>query len=253
MGTLAWLVLVLAGVALGVAAGRFWPLDSLRLKTVENERDAASKELQSYRDEVSEHFQHTGELFDRITRDYHTLYEHLATGADRLCSPAHAKNLLQAEPERRKLVHEGGPGNAEPAAQDAAAAGTAAPTAASPAAVAQAKTGSAKAEAAGDAPAAAAATPAAEHAKDDRRPAPGPVPAATPAAAGAPSAQSAAPVAPAMAADAGVNGKADTSKADTSPRPRDNVAAIRPELRAVESAADNGSQQAPRKKAPPAA
>jgi uncharacterized membrane-anchored protein YhcB (DUF1043 family) len=215
MGTLAWLVLVLAGVALGVAAGRFWPLDSLRLKTVENERDAASKELQSYREEVSEHFQHTGDLFDRITRDYHTLYEHLATGADRLCSPAHAKNLLQAEPERRKLAHEAAPGES--------------------------------------APAAAAATPAAEHARDDRRPAPGPVPAATPAAAGAPSPQSAAPVAPAMAADASVNGKADTGKADTGPRPRDNVAAIRPELRAVESAADTGQQQAPRKNAPPAA
>jgi uncharacterized protein len=187
MGTLAWLVLVLAGVALGVAAGRFWPLDSLRLKTVEHERDAATKELQSYREEVSEHFQHTGELFDRITRDYHTLYEHLATGADRLCSPAHARNLLQAEPERRKLAHEAAPGESAPAA------------------------------------------------------------------AGAPSPQSAAPVAPAMAGDASVNGKADSSKADTGPRPRDNVAAIRPELRAVESAADTGQQQAPRKNAPPAA
>jgi uncharacterized protein len=105
MGTILWLCLVAAGLAVGVALGRLWPLDALRAKTLEAERDGARADLVAYREQVSEHFQRTGELFDRITTDYRSLYEHLATGATELCQ-APPKDVLQAEPERRSLKHD---------------------------------------------------------------------------------------------------------------------------------------------------
>ncbi len=103
MGTLTWLLIVAVGVIAGVAMGRFWPLDSLRMRTIEGERDSAREELQRYRQEVSTHFQRTGQLFDRITSDYRSLYEHLSSGAEQLCAPSQA-DVLQAEPEQRKLA-----------------------------------------------------------------------------------------------------------------------------------------------------
>lgn len=117
MGTLTWLLIVAVGIVAGVAIGRFWPLDSLRMRTIEGERDSARAELERYRQEVSTHFQRTGQLFDRITSDYRSLYEHLASGADQLCAPSQA-DVLQAEPEQRKLAL----AHAEAAAQAEAAA-----------------------------------------------------------------------------------------------------------------------------------
>lgn len=105
MGTILWLCLVAAGIAIGVAIGRFWPLDALRTKTLEAERDAARQDLVGYREQVSDHFKRTGELFDRITADYRSLYEHLASGASELCD-APPRDVLQAEPERRSLKHD---------------------------------------------------------------------------------------------------------------------------------------------------
>lgn len=105
MEIVVYLLLVLAGVVIGIAVGRL-SSDKQRVGKAEVERDAARQALADYRQQVTDHFQHTGELFDRITADYRSLYEHLASGATELCDvPRH--DVLQSEPERRRLTERG--------------------------------------------------------------------------------------------------------------------------------------------------
>ncbi len=102
MEILVYLLLVVAGGVIGLAVGRL-SSDKSRAGKVEAERDAAKQALADYRQQVTDHFQHTGELFDQITADYRSLYEHLASGATELCD-APRQDVLQAEPERRRLT-----------------------------------------------------------------------------------------------------------------------------------------------------
>ncbi|TVQ48558.1 MAG: DUF1043 family protein, partial [Gammaproteobacteria bacterium] len=102
MEILVYLLLVVAGAIIGIAAARL-SFDKQRVGKVEAERDAAKQALADYRQQVTDHFQHTGELFDRITADYRSLYEHLAAGASELCD-APRQDVLHAEPERRRLT-----------------------------------------------------------------------------------------------------------------------------------------------------
>jgi hypothetical protein len=43
------------------------------------------EELKAYRQEVNQYFQRTSELFETLTSSYRAFYDHLATGARRLC------------------------------------------------------------------------------------------------------------------------------------------------------------------------
>lgn len=152
MEILVYLLLVVAGVVIGIAVGRL-SSDRQRIGKVEAERDAATQALADYRQQVTDHFQHTGELFDRITADYRSLYEHLASGATELCDvPRH--DVLQSEPERRRLTE---PTETDAGAEarsegrsdagDAARAGAAAASVGAAAAAAAATTDSTPAEA----------------------------------------------------------------------------------------------------------
>lgn len=97
MGTIGWLALVAVGLALGFAIGRLWPSRKTKLAELEQERDQAHKELGNYREEVSAHFERTAELFDKVTADYRSLYEHLALSARQL-------GAIQGEPAERSLT-----------------------------------------------------------------------------------------------------------------------------------------------------
>ncbi len=75
-------------LAIGVAAGYFLAnayLDRGRSK-LEEELEKARAELAAYRSSVDSHFIKTSQLFNRLTDDYREIYEHLATGAEDLCS-----------------------------------------------------------------------------------------------------------------------------------------------------------------------
>ena len=106
MGTVGWLLVVAVGIALGFSVGRLWPGSAAKITELQRERDAAREDLQTYRQDVSGHFERTAELFDKVTADYRGLYEHLATSARRLGAikgeSVEAPPL--AEPERRRLA-----------------------------------------------------------------------------------------------------------------------------------------------------
>lgn len=107
MGTIGWLLLVAIGIALGFSAGRLWPGSSAKLTEMERQRDLAREDLKNYRAEVSQHFERTAELFDKVTSDYRNLYEHLAVGARQLSAiPGESGESAEArlaEPEQRRL------------------------------------------------------------------------------------------------------------------------------------------------------
>lgn len=104
MSTIGWLALVVAGIALGFGVGRLWSGRKTKLAEIEREREQARAELGNYRAEVSAHFERTAELFDQVTADYRSLYEHLALSARQLgaIQGEPAERSLQ-EPEQRRL------------------------------------------------------------------------------------------------------------------------------------------------------
>jgi uncharacterized protein len=105
MGTVGWLLLVAAALALGFSVGRLWPGSAAKMTELQRERDAAREDLQSYRDDVSGHFERTAELFDKVTADYRGLYEHLALSARQLGAiRGEAIKAPRADPEQRRLA-----------------------------------------------------------------------------------------------------------------------------------------------------
>jgi uncharacterized membrane-anchored protein YhcB (DUF1043 family) len=127
MGTLGWLLVIAVGIALGFSVGRLWPGSAAKITELERQRDAAREDLRTYRQDVSNHFERTAQLFDKVTADYRGLYEHLAVGARQLSAiPGESIEARLAEPEQRRL------GTAVGAAGAAAAATTAASSEAAP-------------------------------------------------------------------------------------------------------------------------
>ncbi len=125
MSTFSWLFVLLVAILVSFVAGRMAAPRTGRLKSLEQERDAANAELRRYREEVSAHFEKTATLFNEVTGSYRNLYEHLAEGSQRLGLGPDA-HLLQTSPERRRLEGSG----AHPGGEDAGAAtgaGAAAP------------------------------------------------------------------------------------------------------------------------------
>lgn len=101
------LLMVLQGAALiaaGAAAGYFLALqrfDKQRDK-LNDELENARAEIKEQREKVDKHFLKTALLFNRLTDDYREIYEHLATGAQTLCSPQTSAPKLD-QPETRVL------------------------------------------------------------------------------------------------------------------------------------------------------
>lgn len=73
--------------AIGGATGFFISrqLKDKRTRELEEKLVATRSELADYRSEVNQHFLKTSLLVSKLTNDYREVYEHLATGAQKLC------------------------------------------------------------------------------------------------------------------------------------------------------------------------
>jgi uncharacterized protein len=121
MGMMGWLLVVAVGIALGFSVGRLWPGSAAKITELERQRDAAREDLRIYRQDVSSHFERTAQLFDKVTADYRSLYEHLAVGARQLGAiPGESVEARLAEPEQRRLEIAVAAAAQNPAASDAA-------------------------------------------------------------------------------------------------------------------------------------
>ena len=91
----------LVGLALGLvvgilAAGRL-NVNPTRVRELEAEIRQLKDNHSDYRDSVSDHFSITAELVQQMTESYRDVYQHLASGAQDLCTSEVAGKLLPAE------------------------------------------------------------------------------------------------------------------------------------------------------------
>lgn len=97
-----WLIAIVClagGVAIGfVLAGRV-NTNPTRITELEKSLQDLERTHARYKDEVSEHFSVTAELVQQMTDSYRDVYQHLASGAQDLCTGEVANKLLPASRE----------------------------------------------------------------------------------------------------------------------------------------------------------
>jgi uncharacterized membrane-anchored protein YhcB (DUF1043 family) len=87
--TAIWLIGCLSfaiGLLLGCIAAYLFIGRNDRTRELQTELDDLNQMLTDYRGQVTRHFMHTSELVQEMTQSYRAVYEHLAAGAQHLCS-----------------------------------------------------------------------------------------------------------------------------------------------------------------------
>jgi uncharacterized membrane-anchored protein YhcB (DUF1043 family) len=83
-----------AGAALGYWFAANKATDSAQVTDLESHVQELQRSQAIYREEVSDHFNTTAELIQQMTDSYKDVYQHLANGAQGLCSEEVASKLL---------------------------------------------------------------------------------------------------------------------------------------------------------------
>jgi uncharacterized membrane-anchored protein YhcB (DUF1043 family) len=87
-------ICLVVGAAAGfLLAGRF-SAGPARIAELETQLQDLQRSHSRYRDEVSEHFSTTADLVQQMTDSYRDVYQHLASGAQDLCSSDVARRML---------------------------------------------------------------------------------------------------------------------------------------------------------------
>ena len=92
-----WLIAIgslAVGIVIGIAFTRRLGTDATRIQQLEEKLESMLESHTEYRTNVSEHFNMTSELINKMTDSYKKVYEHLASGAQDLCSDQVAEKLL---------------------------------------------------------------------------------------------------------------------------------------------------------------
>jgi len=84
------------GVVIGVGFAGKLNASPSRIQDLENRIQQLNDTHSEYREGVSEHFGMTAELIQHMTESYREVYQHLAMGAQELCSTEVANKLLPA-------------------------------------------------------------------------------------------------------------------------------------------------------------
>jgi uncharacterized membrane-anchored protein YhcB (DUF1043 family) len=82
------------GIVLGVMFSRRAGGNSSRIKELESQIIAIEERHEQYKGDVSEHFDVTSELVQQMTQSYRDVYQHLAMGAQDLCTTEVANKML---------------------------------------------------------------------------------------------------------------------------------------------------------------
>jgi uncharacterized membrane-anchored protein YhcB (DUF1043 family) len=95
-----WLVAIgclAIGVVVGVVLASRISSSPSRVRELESQIRKLKENHTEYRDSVSDHFSMTAELIQHMTESYREVYQHLASGAQDLCSNEVANKLLPAD------------------------------------------------------------------------------------------------------------------------------------------------------------
>jgi uncharacterized membrane-anchored protein YhcB (DUF1043 family) len=89
------IILVGGGIlVLGLGLGLGYWFAHNQYKREATRTNDVRKELDNYRQHVTEHFGETAQHFQALGQQYQSLYKHMAQGADSLCDPAQSDTLL---------------------------------------------------------------------------------------------------------------------------------------------------------------
>lgn len=94
------------GILIGVIIASRLGTSPARVQELENQIRELKDTHNNYRENVSDHFSMTAELFQHMTESYKEVYQHLASGAQELCNSDVASKLLPARTEP-EFQHEG--------------------------------------------------------------------------------------------------------------------------------------------------
>lgn len=92
-----WIIAIVAlllGALIGFLMGRTGSGQSQR-KKIEEELQCSKAEMDTYKNEVTSHFEQTAALVNELTEQYRKVHQHLATGAQSLCADQQAGESLQ--------------------------------------------------------------------------------------------------------------------------------------------------------------
>ena len=87
------------GVVIGVVFSTKLNTSGSRVQALESQIRELKETHDNYREGVSDHFNMTAELVQQMTESYKDVYQHLAHGAQELCSNEVASKLLPAGSE----------------------------------------------------------------------------------------------------------------------------------------------------------
>ena len=106
-----WLILasmLAVGMLIGFFIGRSkGDTSAPRVQELEETLTKANEEMQSYRTQVTQHFEKTANLFNQLTSDYRDVYEHLASSSEQLCGGDQTVKLKSLTSDRKVLEGEG--------------------------------------------------------------------------------------------------------------------------------------------------
>lgn len=83
------------GVVVGIFVGRLW-VPPEHQKDLEQRLSSAKSELDTYQQDVAQHFMETSKRVGELTQSYRDLHEHLAKGALSLANTEIGRQLLEA-------------------------------------------------------------------------------------------------------------------------------------------------------------
>ncbi len=99
-----WLISIVAlvvGAVIGFLMGRSGGNNN-RQQELSEQLESTQKELESYKEQVTGHFEKTAALVNNLTQSYQDVHEHLAKGAQGLCQPGAIDMALEPQ-VRNKL------------------------------------------------------------------------------------------------------------------------------------------------------
>ncbi len=112
---------LVAGIGIGLYLSHIGLLRSKKQLELEAELHHARDSLHQYRQEVAQHFVHTSTLINEMTQSYRAVFDHLSTGARKLCG-SDVTARLQDIPQKT-LLHGVNSGSRPPAREAADAGG----------------------------------------------------------------------------------------------------------------------------------
>jgi len=77
------------GVIIGLLIGARTNAARRHARWLESELDRTRAELNGYQNQVTRHFAETAQIFNTLSSDYQTVYQHLASGCQQLCRGEH--------------------------------------------------------------------------------------------------------------------------------------------------------------------